>query len=91
MDFDRVYSSDMKKMIRWFRLLKDNDVHIKLSELEDEASESEEMVETEAAVETPAEEKPKKKAANKKTEPADADTAVAAEKPKKKAAKKKAE
>jgi hypothetical protein len=32
MDFSRVYSSDMKKMIKWFGILKDNNVEIKLSE-----------------------------------------------------------
>jgi hypothetical protein len=32
MDFERVYNSDMKKMIRWFDLLKTNNVEIKLSE-----------------------------------------------------------
>ena len=37
MDFDRVYSSDMKKMIKWFDVLKKNEVEIKLSEeLEEE-------------------------------------------------------
>ena len=33
MDFDRVYASDMKKMVKWFGILKANDVEIKLSEL----------------------------------------------------------
>jgi hypothetical protein len=33
MDFERVYNSDMKKMIRWFDLLKTNNVEIKLSEI----------------------------------------------------------
>ena len=32
MDFERVYASDMKKMIKWFDVLKKNDVEIKLSE-----------------------------------------------------------
>lgn len=32
MDFERVYTSDMKKMVRWFDLLKKNDIEIKLSE-----------------------------------------------------------
>ena len=32
MDFDRVYGSDMKKMVKWFSLLTANDVEIKLSE-----------------------------------------------------------
>ncbi len=33
MDFARVYASDMKKMVKWFGVLKANDVEIKLSEL----------------------------------------------------------
>jgi len=33
MDFERVYASDMKKMVKWFNVLKANDVEIKLSEL----------------------------------------------------------
>ncbi len=32
MDFERVYNSDMKKMLKWFKLLTDNKVEIKLSE-----------------------------------------------------------
>ena len=33
MDFARVYASDMKKMVKWFGILTDNNVEIKLSEL----------------------------------------------------------
>ena len=33
MDFGRVYASDMKKMVKWYGILKANDVEIKLSEL----------------------------------------------------------
>ncbi|MEO7960894.1 MAG: DUF5606 domain-containing protein [Ginsengibacter sp.] len=29
MDFERVYASDMKKMVRWFHILKQNDIEIK--------------------------------------------------------------
>lgn len=32
-DFERVYASDMKKMVKWFQLIKDNNIEIKLSEL----------------------------------------------------------
>jgi hypothetical protein len=35
MDFERVYASDMKKMVKWFEVLKNNNVEIKLSEAED--------------------------------------------------------
>lgn len=83
LDFDRVYASDMKKIVKWFAILKNNDVDIKTAEPEEE---EEEVTETgEAAVEaTPAEEAapvaeaaapaeeaapaPKKKASKKKTE-----------------------
>ena len=34
MDFERVYASDMKKMIKWFDVLQKNNVEIKLSEEE---------------------------------------------------------
>ncbi|WP_170971102.1 DUF5606 family protein [Ilyomonas limi] len=30
MDFDRVYASDMKKMIKWFSILQQNNIEIKL-------------------------------------------------------------
>ena len=61
MDFDRVYSSDMKKMVKWFTVLQNNKVELKLSEpLEDE-----EEVEVEEPEEVK-EEKPKKKAPAKK-------------------------
>jgi hypothetical protein len=33
MDFERVYGSDMKKMVRWFDILQKNNVEIKLSEV----------------------------------------------------------
>ncbi|MFT3682058.1 MAG: hypothetical protein QM791_17415 [Ferruginibacter sp.] len=33
MDFERVYNSDMKKMLKWFILLKENKVELKLSEI----------------------------------------------------------
>ena len=33
MDFARVYASDMKKMVKWFGILTENKVEIKLSEL----------------------------------------------------------
>lgn len=39
-DFERVYASDMKKMVKWFTILKANEVDFKLTELADEAEES---------------------------------------------------
>ena len=37
MDFDRVYASDMKKMVKWFAILKENKIEAKLNEDEEEA------------------------------------------------------
>ena len=56
-DFERVYNSDLKKMIKWFEVLKKNDVEIKLSEPEPEeemAEEKPEPVEAEDKKESPA-------------------------------------
>lgn len=55
MDFERVYVSDQKKMVKWFEALKKHNIEIKLSELPEE--ETAEPVTEEA----PVEEKPKKK------------------------------
>lgn len=104
MDFDRVYTSDMKKMIKWFDALKKNDIEIKLSEMEEE--EEEELVEEPSAKkEKPAKEvkakdektteeksKEEKKPAAKKTATAKSKTGPVEEKetkPKKAAKKKK--
>lgn len=67
LDFDRVYASDMKKMVKWFTVLKNNDVEIKLSEPEEEEEPVEEPNGPEAPVEEPGE-KPVKKVAPKKEE-----------------------
>lgn len=94
MDFGRVYNSDMKKMVKWFEVLKKNDIAIKLSAAEEEAP-AEEAVVAEAA---PVEEKPAKaakKTTKKEAAPAAEasaeTTAVAEEKPKKTTRKKKTE
>lgn len=67
MDFERVYSSDMKKMVKWFEALKKHNVEIKLSELPEETEETEEAVE-EVKEEPVTEKKPKKRATKKKSE-----------------------
>ena len=59
LDFDRVYSSDLKKMVKWFSVLKANNIEIKLSEAPAEEAEE---AEVEVVEEKPA---PKKKAAEK--------------------------
>ncbi len=39
-DFERVYTSDMKKIVKWYEVLKSNDVEIKLSPEEDSEEET---------------------------------------------------
>ena len=92
MDFERVYTSDMKKMVRWYNILTDNDISLESPSAAEEAAET---AESDRKADKPAEEKkaktPKKAAAKKpKTETdAAADKEAAAPKPKKKAAPKK--
>lgn len=50
MDFERVYASDMKKMVKWFDILKKNDVEIVLSEQPEEEPESEDSSSTDEAL-----------------------------------------
>lgn len=96
MDFERVYASDMKKMVKWFSVLKTNNVEIKLTELppeEEEPMTAEPVIEQaeEKPAAMPAETKAKtaKAPAKKKAEPkADAGGEEA---PKKTTRKKKAE
>ena len=72
LDFERVYSSDLKKMVKWFEVLKKNEVEVKLSEpSEDEAKEqpieTENVSEPVTVAEPEVVEKPKK-GRKKKTE-----------------------
>jgi hypothetical protein len=78
MDFERVYASDMKKMVKWFDVLKKNNIEIKLSEEPEEENEPQQQPETnepqvkepETEPEVKAEEPKKIKAAKaKKAEP----------------------
>lgn len=84
-DEDRVYVSDMKKMLKWYHMLKENDLLNFDSLAQEEETEEQQPAQEEAV----AEEKPatKKKAAKKKTEEPAADGEQPAPK---KAAKKKA-
>lgn len=87
LDFDRVYSSDLKKMVKWYSVLKDNNIEIKLSEpAEEEAPEA-------VPEETPAAPAKKGKAAAANKAAAVEETAVETAQPKAKkpAAKKKAD
>jgi hypothetical protein len=88
-DEERVYVSDMKKMLKWYDILKSND----LLRFEKEAEETESAATGDATVteQSPAaiveEKKPAKKETAKKTE----ETEAGEEKPKKAAKKKKAD
>lgn len=92
-DFERVYNSDMKKIVKWFSVLKSKDVEIKLSEPIEK--EEEEIVPEPVAVPAKKATKPapaeneeatKKKATAKKAEPAKEVKKEKAEAPQKKAA-----
>lgn len=95
LDFERVYSSDMKKMVKWYSVLKANNVEIKIKE-QPEEEEQPEPVEEEPKpkakkAEPKAAEKPAKEAkeAPKKTEKAPTTKAAKKETEEKKAAPKK--
>lgn len=83
MDFERVYASDMKKMIKWFDALKKNNIEIKLTEPEEEVAEEEpaqkeeEVVAAETKDETPVvkEEKSSKTSVKKKAKEDSTETA----------------
>jgi hypothetical protein len=64
LDFERVYASDLKKMVKWFEVLKKNNIEIKLSEPAEE-EEEEVAVEEVKKAEPP---KPAKKAVAEKEE-----------------------
>ena len=61
-DFERVYTSDLKKMVKWYEVLQNNNIEIKLTEQPEE--EETEVPEQETKEET----KPKKKAQTKDEE-----------------------
>lgn len=102
MDFDRVYTSDMKKMIKWYGVLKTNNIEIRLRQPE-EAVEEDTAEPVEAAVieeKAPAAEKAKaarvpkdskeKEPAKKEAKPAAKKTAAKKEETAEEAPKKKA-
>ena len=64
MDFEKVYPSDMKKMVKWFEALKQHNVEIKLTEIPEEDTPEAEPVE-EVVKEEP-EKAPRKKTTRKK-------------------------
>jgi hypothetical protein len=102
-DFERVYASDLKKMVKWYEVLQKNDIDIKLTEHPAEVEETEEVEKVEddkevAQIEKEVQEtKEIKKAKTKKTEAKaekletemTSEEAPAAEAPKKRGRKKK--
>lgn len=107
LDFERVYTSDLKKMVKWFEVLKTNEIEIKLGQSSGEDSEGDnEESEEESVVEQAVEEVPeqqeevevkeekapaKKKAAKAKPAAKKQDERSVEAKPKKAASKKKKE
>ena len=85
MDFERVYASDMKKMVKWFAILKKHEVEIKLTEQPEEEPEAEELVGEDSSSPTA------KKTTAKKKESAAEETDGSAPPAKKIARKKKSE
>jgi len=71
MDFERVYASDMKKMVKWYEVLEKAGIEYKLTEQGEEEGTEEAEVEAAAKqpeeAEAPAKKAPAKKAAAKKT------------------------
>jgi hypothetical protein len=80
LDHSRVYASDLKKMVKWFTVLRDNEVEIKLSE--PVAEEAGDTAEEPAPVKKPV----KEKAEGKEPGPTQSAKKTEAKKPVKKAA-----
>ena len=74
MDFERVYASDMKKMIKWYGILTKNDVEIKLSE---EPVEEETDDESETPIQEPEVKEPETEPVAEASEPEKEKTAKA--------------
>ncbi|MES1219743.1 MAG: DUF5606 domain-containing protein [Bacteroidota bacterium] len=89
LDFEKVYGSDLKKMVKWYDVLKKNNIEIKLSELPEEEEAEEVEIKEELVVVADAPKKPVKKAAPvekvKEAKPAK-EVKEAKEEPKKKTA-----
>lgn len=92
LDEERVYVSDMKKILKWYELLKANDLlRFDAYEQTEQQAVTEEVVPEEAPQETLAAEKPAKKAKAKKAANVDTDAEGKEPAPKKTARKKKTE
>jgi len=86
LDFTRVYSSDLKKMVKWFSVLKANNIEIKLSEEAPEEEGGEEEVEVVAEKTAAPAKKAEKAVKEAKTGTAKKEEVPEAEKPKAKKA-----
>lgn len=71
LDFDRVYPSDQKKMVKWFEILQKHGIEIKLSEPEEEVEAEEPEVEAPKPVQAPRSAKVEKAEKPAKTEKAE--------------------
>jgi Domain of unknown function (DUF5606) len=70
LDFERVYNSDLKKMVKWFDVLKKNNIEIKLPSPPEEEPEQEEAEEIKIEKTKPvAKEKPAAKTVKKSARP----------------------
>lgn len=89
-DIDRVYVSDMKKILKWYQLLKSNDL-LKFEKIDEQEEAQEQAAQTaDELVAAPAEEKPKKATkAKAETEASVEETGADEAKPAKKARAKK--
>jgi hypothetical protein len=70
LDFERVYASDMKKMVKWFEVLRDSKVEIKTARAAEEEIETENVADPVSLTNEAPQEQPKAKRAprKKKTE-----------------------
>jgi hypothetical protein len=82
LDFERVYTSDMKKMVKWYEVIQANDIDFTVKEEAEEEGTEEEAVTASADTEAP----PKKAAAPKKAKAEKPDEEEEKPAPKKKAA-----
>ena len=83
LDFERVYTSDLKKMVKWYSVLKENNIEIKLRAAEEDAEIGTETPDQEEDVKI---EEPKKEKPAPVEEPGDGDAKPAKVSAKKKAA-----
>ena len=64
LDFERVYASDLKKMVKWYAILKKNDIAFVVEEATEEPEAESEPETPQVAEEAPVKKAPKKKKAS---------------------------